>query len=97
MTAPKTLLELAGADLRPPRLRDACLVLIDLQNEYLSGPLALHEAEQAVANAEKLLKLARESGAGARELRQRRGRAGAVGEAEPLTARYEAVQVLRLG
>ena len=31
MTAPKTLLELAGADLNLPRLRDACLVLIDLQ------------------------------------------------------------------
>ena len=32
MTAPKTLLELAGADLTPPALGEACLVLIDLQN-----------------------------------------------------------------
>src|SRR3954465_14961634 len=32
MTAPKTLLELSGAGLRPPRLRHAALVMIDLQN-----------------------------------------------------------------
>jgi nicotinamidase-related amidase len=59
----KTLFELAGADLTPPKLSDACLVLIDLQNEYRSGPLALHEADRTIANAAKLLKLARESGA----------------------------------
>jgi nicotinamidase-related amidase len=59
----KTLLELAGADLSPPRLRDAAIVLIDLQNEYLSGPLALPEAEEAVRNAALLLARARESGA----------------------------------
>ena len=41
MTATKTLLQLAGADLSLPRLGDACLVLIDLQNEYLAGPIAL--------------------------------------------------------
>jgi nicotinamidase-related amidase len=59
----KTLLELAGADLTPPKLRDACLVLIDLQNEYLAGPLALHQADRAVVNAAKLLQLARKNGA----------------------------------
>jgi len=41
MSQAKTLLELAGADLTPPRLADSCLVLIDLQNEYLTGPIAL--------------------------------------------------------
>ena len=46
MTAPKTLLELSGADLNPPRLAGAALVLIDLQNEYLAGPLALPDAKQ---------------------------------------------------
>ena len=51
MTAPKTLLELAGADLNPPRLRDACLVLIDLQNEYLAGPIALPDAGPRSRNA----------------------------------------------
>ena len=46
MTAPKTLLELSGADLKPPRLAGAALVLIDLQNEYIAGPLALPDAKQ---------------------------------------------------
>jgi hypothetical protein len=62
MTAPKTLLELAGADLRPPRLRDACLVLIDLQYEYLAGPIALSDAKAAIANTAKLLARARAAG-----------------------------------
>ncbi len=63
MAAPKTLLELSGADLRPPRLRDAALVMIDLQNEYLAGPIALPDATSAIANATKLLARAREAGA----------------------------------
>ncbi|MGH6715540.1 MAG: cysteine hydrolase family protein [Bradyrhizobium sp.] len=63
MTVPKTLLQLAGADLSLPRLGDACLVLIDLQNEYRAGPLALPGAEAAIANAARLLTRARESGA----------------------------------
>ena len=63
MTATKTLLQLAGADLGLPRLNEACLVLIDLQNEYLAGPIALPDADAAIANAEKLLVRARNSGA----------------------------------
>jgi nicotinamidase-related amidase len=63
MTAPKTLLELSGADLRPPRLRDAVLVMIDLQNEYLTGPIALPDAGAAIASAGKLLARARDAGA----------------------------------
>jgi nicotinamidase-related amidase len=63
MAAPKTLLELSGADLRPPRLRDAALVMIDLQNEYLAGPIALPDAQSAIASAAQLLARAREAGA----------------------------------
>jgi nicotinamidase-related amidase len=62
MAAPKTLLELSGADLRPPRLRDTALVMIDLQNEYLAGPIALPDARSAIASAAKLLARAREAG-----------------------------------
>jgi len=40
MTTSKTLLELAGAAYAPARLRDAGLILIDMQNEYCSGPVA---------------------------------------------------------
>ncbi|MGV7212146.1 cysteine hydrolase family protein [Bradyrhizobium sp. UFLA05-112] len=63
MTAPKTLLQLAGADVSPPRLGESCLVLIDLQNEYRAGPLALSDAEAAIARAAHLLARARQSGA----------------------------------
>ena len=56
----KTLLELAGADLQPAKLKDASLVLIDIQNEYLEGPIAVAGAEQAAANAALLLHVARE-------------------------------------
>ena len=63
MTVPKTLLQLAGADLSLPRLSDAALVLIDLQNEYLAGPLALPDAHAAIASAAKLLARARNNGA----------------------------------
>lgn len=63
MTSAKTLLQLAGADPNPPRLGEACLVLIDLQNEYLAGPLALPDAAAAVTRASALLGRAREAGA----------------------------------
>ncbi|WP_050422288.1 cysteine hydrolase family protein [Bradyrhizobium tropiciagri] len=62
MTAAKTLMQLAAIDLTPPRLGDACLVLIDIQNEYLAGPLALPDAGPAIARATALLNQARESG-----------------------------------
>ncbi|MBR0690682.1 cysteine hydrolase [Bradyrhizobium manausense] len=63
MTTAKTLLQLAGADLTPPRLSNAALVLIDIQNEYLAGPLALPDARPAIARAAALLARAREAGA----------------------------------
>ena len=63
MAEAKTLLELAGADLSLPKVKDACLVLIDIQNEYLQGPIAVRAAEPAVASAARLLKAARDGGA----------------------------------
>lgn len=62
MTIAKTLLQLAGADLTPARVKDAALVLIDLQNEYLAGPLALPRADSAIDNAANLLAAARHHG-----------------------------------
>jgi nicotinamidase-related amidase len=58
-----TLLELAGATIEPPSLSEAVLVLIDYQNEYLDGPLALPKFETVVARASTLLIAARRSGA----------------------------------
>lgn len=71
----KTLLQLAGADLNPPRLADTCLVMIDLQNEYLAGPIALPDAQAATANAAGLLARARQQGAAIFHVVQR-GKAG---------------------
>jgi len=62
-TPSPTLLQLAGADLSFPQLGAVSLVLIDLQNEYLTGPLALPGADAAVANAANLLARARNAGA----------------------------------
>src|SRR3979490_2887947 len=62
MPAPKALLELSGADLRPPRLHDAALIMIDLQNEYLAGPIALPDAPIAIPGDGKLWARAREAG-----------------------------------
>ncbi|OAF06102.1 isochorismatase [Bradyrhizobium centrolobii] len=81
MTAPKTLLELAGADLNLPRLGDSCLVLIDVQNEYRAGPLALPDAESAIASAARLLARARQSGAAIFHIAHK-GRAGGLFDRE---------------
>lgn len=81
MTAPKTLLELAAADLNPPKLGDSCLVLIDIQNEYRAGPLALPDAEPAIAVAAKLLAHARQSGAAIFHIAHK-GRAGSLFDRE---------------
>jgi nicotinamidase-related amidase len=81
MTAPKTLLELAGADLSLPQLSDCCLVLIDLQNEYRAGPLALPAADAAIASTARLL--ARSRAAGAKIIHvAHKGRAGGLFDRE---------------
>lgn len=91
MTAPKTLLELSGADLNPPKLADSCLVLIDIQNEYRAGPLALPDADPAIAVAAKLLARARQSGAAIFHIAHK-GRAGSLFDRE--TARGAIVESL---
>lgn len=62
MSETKTLLELSGANLDPANLADACLVIIDMQNEYLSGPIAVSDANAAIASASALLDKARAAG-----------------------------------
>lgn len=63
MTEAKTLMQLSGADLSPSKLKNACVVLIDMQNEYLEGPIAVTGAAPAVEKAAGLLAAAREAGA----------------------------------
>jgi nicotinamidase-related amidase len=56
---PQTLFALAGFEPTLPELSRATLVLIDYQNEYLQGPVALPGARDAVRNAVALLQRAR--------------------------------------
>lgn len=63
MTTPLTLMQLAQVDLAPGRVAQSSLILIDYQNEYLAGPLALPGARPAVAAARRLLDQARASAA----------------------------------
>ena len=60
--APKTLLQMAGADLAPSKLSDSTLVVIDAQNEYRSGALPLTGVDAAVREIAALLARARAAG-----------------------------------
>ncbi|HKU97253.1 MAG TPA: cysteine hydrolase family protein [Vineibacter sp.] len=71
----KTLLQLANADLVPAKVGESAIVLIDIQNEYLSGPVALPDAKPAVVAARRLLDLARQAKAPIFHVAHR-GRAG---------------------
>ncbi len=61
--APKTLLEMAGAESAPAPLSEAAVLLIDIQNEYRSGALPLPGVDAAVAEAARLIERARQAGA----------------------------------
>jgi nicotinamidase-related amidase len=60
--APQTLLSLAKADLTPSRLAESALILVDCQNEYIDGLLALRGVQPALAEARSLLERARTAG-----------------------------------
>jgi nicotinamidase-related amidase len=81
MTTPKTLLEMSGADMRPPPLSGATLVVIDAQNEYLDGKLALPGVKPAVDALARLLAKAREAGAPVVHI-QHKGRPGGLFDVE---------------
>lgn len=62
MTGPKTLLAMAGADPAPNALADSVLVLIDCQNEYVTGRLPLVGVAAALDQVALLLRRARAVG-----------------------------------
>jgi nicotinamidase-related amidase len=62
MTTPRTLLQMAGVEPVPARLGEAALVIIDAQNEYVTGRLPLAGVEGALANIAALLRSARAAG-----------------------------------
>jgi len=62
MSDPKTLLQMTGAKLAPPPLAESTLILIDIQNEYVTGALPLLDVDAAVAEAAKVLEAVRQAG-----------------------------------
>ena len=58
----QTLRSVIGLDDTPPKLADATLVLVDFQNTYRTGVMALDGAEPALAAAARLLAAARAAG-----------------------------------
>ena len=75
MSGAKTLLQMAGAHPSPAALSDAAVVIIDAQNEYVSGRLPLTGVDAALARIADLLNAARKAGAPVIHVVQR-GRAG---------------------
>ncbi|MEU6868360.1 isochorismatase family protein [Streptomyces sp. NPDC046876] len=61
-TASTTLRDVIGLDNGLPRLADATLVMIDFQNTYRTGVMALEGADQALAAGARLLAAARAAG-----------------------------------
>jgi nicotinamidase-related amidase len=58
---PKTLLEIAGVPVAPPRLSDAVVVVVDAQREYVDGALPLSGIGAALEEIGRLLARARAS------------------------------------
>lgn len=94
MNGPKTLFALAGREPRPPRLAEAILILIDYQNEYLAGPLALVGAETAVGQAARLLQAARRAGGRVIHVAHKGAPGGAFDRSQPRGAIVEALAPL---
>lgn len=61
MSALKTMFQLTGRGYAAATLSNASLLIIDAQNEYLSGPLALSGMDAATANIALLLEAARKA------------------------------------
>jgi nicotinamidase-related amidase len=63
MSSPKTLLQMAGVNGGCPPLSESVVVIIDAQNEYVSGKLPLTDVDKALDRIDELLGLARAAGA----------------------------------
>ena len=59
-TASTSLRDLVGLGQEPGQLHDSALIMIDLQNTYRWGVMRLHGVEPAIAEAAKLLEIARD-------------------------------------
>lgn len=57
-----TLRDVIGLDNQPPRLSESALIMIDFQNTYRTGVMALNGADEALAAGARLLERARAAG-----------------------------------
>ena len=62
MSKPQTLLQLSGRSYAPATLANATLLVIDVQEEYRSGAMALPKLQPALDEITRLLAVAREAG-----------------------------------
>ena len=83
----KTLLQLAGADLTPPKLADTVVVVIDAQREYVDGMLPLPGVGPALDNIALLLEAARSRSAPVVHV-QHRGKPGGLFDPEKTAFRF---------
>ena len=63
MSKPQTMLQLSGRSYAPATLANATLVIIDVQEEYRTGTLALPNLDSSLEQISKLLAAARAAGA----------------------------------
>ncbi|MGW0401184.1 cysteine hydrolase family protein [Streptomyces sp. NPDC003002] len=61
-TPSTTLRDVIGLDNQPPKLSDSVLIMIDFQNTYRTGVMALEGVEEALAAGARLLERARAAG-----------------------------------
>ncbi|MFD6874158.1 MULTISPECIES: cysteine hydrolase family protein [unclassified Streptomyces] len=62
LTPSTTLRDVIGLDNRPPELADSVLIMVDFQNTYRTGVMALEGVEEALAAGARLLERARAAG-----------------------------------
>lgn len=89
MSGAKTLLQMAGANPAPAKLADTAVIIIDAQNEYVTGKLALPGVNAALANVAALIAAARKAGAPVIHVAQR-GRPGGLFDPDSDAFRFAA-------
>lgn len=96
MSEASTLLQMAGVNALPAKLSDAVVVIIDAQNEYVSGKLPLAGVDAALAQIAKLLVAARAGGTPVIQIAQR-GRSGGLFDPDGPNFKFAAQAAPRAG
>jgi nicotinamidase-related amidase len=96
MSEASTLLQMAGVNALPAKLSDAVVVIIDAQNEYVSGKLPLAGVDAALAQIAKLLAAARAGGTPVIQIAQR-GRSGGLFDPDGPNFKFAAQAAPRAG